>query len=186
MTPADLFFPWETRVLVHNIFAFFFCRKSISADSRHSNGYELCSSSRRHLSVFIRSGIHIILQSLLSAWKKQLASLFNLTYRNIDDVLSINNQGFEKYLGQMYPSELEIKDTTETIASASYPNVKLLIGRDGQHHTSFNDKPDDFNFLITNFPFLSSRVVIFYLHRPIAFYLSIHMPRFALCICMNV
>ena len=38
--------------LVDNIFVVF-CRKSLPADSRHSNGYELCPSFRRHLSVFI-------------------------------------------------------------------------------------------------------------------------------------
>ena len=38
-----------------------FCRKkSLPADSRHSNGYELCPSSRRHLSVFIRSGFQTV------------------------------------------------------------------------------------------------------------------------------
>ena len=37
------------------------------------------------------------IQSLLSARKKKLASLFNFTYRYIDDVLSINNPDFENY-----------------------------------------------------------------------------------------
>ena len=32
------------------------------------------------------------------------------------------------------------------------------IGRDGQLHTSIYDKRDDFNFHITNFPFLSSNI----------------------------
>ena len=32
----------------------------------------------------------------------------------------------------------------------------LSIGRDGQLHTSIYDKQDDFNFHITNVPFLSS------------------------------
>ena len=35
---------------------------------------------------------------------------------------------------------------------------KLSIGRDGQLHTSLYDKRDDFNFHITNFPFLSSNI----------------------------
>ena len=35
-------------------------------------------------------------------------------------VLSINNPDFEKYLGQMYLPELEIKDSTESNTSASY------------------------------------------------------------------
>ena len=39
------------------------------------------------------------IQSLLSTEKKHLASRFNLTYRYIDDVLSINNPEFENYLG---------------------------------------------------------------------------------------
>ena len=55
--------------------------------------------------------------------KKQLASWFNLTYRYIDDVFSLNNPEFENYLGQMYPAELEIKDTRENITSASYTRV---------------------------------------------------------------
>ena len=58
------------------------------------------------------------IQSLLSAGKKRLTSQFNFTYRYIDDVLSINNPDFENYLGQMYPPELEIKDTTESNTSA--------------------------------------------------------------------
>ena len=58
----------------------------------------------------------------------------------------------------MYPAELEIKDTTDSTNSASYLDFLLLIGRDGQLHTSIYDKRDDFNFHITNFPFLSSNI----------------------------
>ena len=98
------------------------------------------------------------IQSLLSVIKKQLVSQFNFTSRYMDDVLSIYNPDFEKYLGQMYPPELEIKDTTESYNSASYLNLLLSIGRDGQLRTSLYDKRDDFNFHITNFPFLSSNI----------------------------
>ena len=58
----------------------------------------------------------------------------------------------------MYPAGLEIKDTTESTTSASYLDLLLSIGRDGQLHTSIYDKRDDFNFHITNFPFLSSNI----------------------------
>ena len=58
----------------------------------------------------------------------------------------------------MYPLELEIKDTTESNTSASYLYLLLSIGRDGQLRTSLYDKRDDFNFHITNFPFLSSNI----------------------------
>ena len=86
----------------------------------------------------------------------QISSFFS--YRYIDDVFFIKNKDFENYLGQMYPVELEIKDTTESNTSASYLDLLLSIGRDGQLHTSIYDKCDDFNFHITNFPFLSSNI----------------------------
>ena len=57
------------------------------------------------------------IQPLLSTGKKRLASRFILTYRYINDVLSINNQKFENYLGHLYPVELEMKATTESITS---------------------------------------------------------------------
>ena len=47
-------------------------------------------------------------------------------------------------------------DTTESKTSASYLDLLLSIGRDGQHHTSIYDKQEDFKFHITNFPFLNS------------------------------
>ena len=58
----------------------------------------------------------------------------------------------------MYPAELEIKDTTESRTSASYLDLLLSIGSDGQLRTSLHDKRDDFNFHITNFWFLSSNI----------------------------
>ena len=58
----------------------------------------------------------------------------------------------------MYPVELEIKDTTEGNTSASYLDLRLSIGRDGHFHTFIYDKYDDFNFHITNFPFLSNNI----------------------------
>ena len=100
------------------------------------------------------------IQYLLSVGKKRLAPQFNFTHRYIDDLLSINNPDFENYIGQMYPPELEIKDTTESncYTSASYLDLLLVIGRDGQLRTPLYDKRDDFNFHITNFPFLSSNI----------------------------
>ena len=58
----------------------------------------------------------------------------------------------------MYPTELEIKDTTESNTSASYLDLLLSIESDGQLRTSPYDKRDDFNFHITNFPFLNSNI----------------------------
>ena len=130
--------------------------KGFPTDSRHSNGHKLCTSPSRHISVLIRSGIHTV---FALNWKeKKLASQFNFTYKYIDDVLSINNPDFENYLGQMYPAELEIKDTTESNISASYMDLLLSIESDGQLRTSLSDQRDDLNFYITNFPSLSSNI----------------------------
>ena len=106
--------------------------------------------------IFLYSYEAKVIQSLLSTDRKWLASQFNFTYRYIDDVLSINNP--ENYLGQMYPPELEIKDTTESNTSAFYLDLPLSIGRDGQLYTSLYDKRDDFNFHIKNVPFMSSNI----------------------------
>ena len=57
--------------------------------------------------IFLYSYEEEFIQSLLSTRKKQ-----HLTYRYIDDVLSINNPEFKKYLDQMYSAEIEIKDIT--------------------------------------------------------------------------
>ena len=64
----------------------------------------------------------------------------------------------ENYLDRMYPTELEIKDTTESNTFASYLNLLLSIGREGQLRTSIYHKHDDFIFHITYFPFLSGNI----------------------------
>ena len=58
----------------------------------------------------------------------------------------------------MYPAELETKDTTESNTSASYLDLLLSIGMDGHLSTSLCDIRGDFNFHITNFPFLGSNI----------------------------
>jgi hypothetical protein len=43
---------------------------------------------------------------------KKIAVSFNHIFIYIDDVLSINNHNFHKYVNLIYPDRLEIKDTT--------------------------------------------------------------------------
>ena len=66
----------------------------------------------------------------------------------------------------MYPPELEIKDTTESNTSASYFDLLLSFGKDGQLRTSLYDKRDDFNFHIKTF---RSWVATSHLCPPMAF-----------------
>ncbi|KAK3083072.1 hypothetical protein FSP39_013191 [Pinctada imbricata] len=108
--------------------------------------------------IFLYSYEAEFIQSLVSEGKRYLASEYNFTYRYIDDVLSINNPKFADYLSSIYPSELEVKETTETNNSASYLDIMLSYDTDGHMNTSLYDKRDDFNFSVTNFPFLSSNI----------------------------
>ena len=51
-----------------------------------------------------------------------------------------------------------LEDTTESNTFTSYLDLLWSIGKDGQLRSSLYDKLDDFNFHITNFPFLSSNI----------------------------
>ena len=64
----------------------------------------------------------------------------------------------DKHISSTETSIYCFKHTTESTNSASYLDLLLSIWRDGQLLTSIYDKRDDFNFNITNFPFLSSNI----------------------------
>ena len=98
-----------------------------------------------------------VVQSLLQAGKKHLAQQISSTYIYIDDVLSLKNTKFAKYLEFIYPRELEIKETTETAASSLYLDCYLYIDN-GKLTTRLYYKRNDFNFPTVNFPFLSSNI----------------------------
>ena len=66
-------------------------------------------------------------QGLFTKNEKKLARSFNLTFRYIDDVLSLNNSRFGNFVDRINPIELEIKDTTYTGRSASYLDQHLGI-----------------------------------------------------------
>jgi hypothetical protein len=50
------------------------------------------------------------------------------------------------------PPELEVKETTDTVSSASFLDLYLEFDDSGQISTEIYDKRDDFNFKIINFP----------------------------------
>ena len=50
----------------------------------------------------------------------------------IDDVLSLNNTKFSDYVELIYPIELEIKDTTDTVKSVSFLDLHLEIDNEGR------------------------------------------------------
>jgi hypothetical protein len=94
------------------------------------------------------------IQKLLHEKNKSFAVVFNSTFRYINTVLSINNDQFHSYVDSIYPSELEIKDTTESSTSASYLDLLLNIDSDGKLTTQLYGKRDYFSFTIVNFPYI--------------------------------
>ena len=88
---------------------------------------------------------------------KYFARIFNHTFRYIDDLLSINNKYFEDYISEIYPPELELKETTESENQASYLDVMLSIKENALFYKLY-DKRDDYEFDIINFPFLDSNI----------------------------
>ena len=98
------------------------------------------------------------IQTPIKSGKQHLAKSFHYTYRYIDDVLSINNPKFGNYVVDIFPAELEIKDTTDADHRASYLDLDLSYGRDKRLQVKLYDKRDDFNFIIVNFPFLRSNI----------------------------
>ena len=94
-------------------------------------------------------------------------------------VLSINNPEFGNYLEQMYPAELEIKDTTESITSAFLSRFTTVDWwRDGHLHTSIYDKRGFFS-ISTSQTFRLWKV-IFHLRLSMAF-LSLSLIRYTRC-----
>ena len=79
-------------------------------------------------------------------------------FRYIEDVISRNNSRFGDFVDRIYPTELEIKDTTDTDRFASYLNLHLEIDSEVRLSTKLYDKRDDFNFPIVNFPFICSNI----------------------------
>jgi hypothetical protein len=80
------------------------------------------------------------IQGLLKKNEKRLARSFNFTFRYIDDVLSLNNSRFGDFVDRTYPTELEIKDTTDTDRSASYFDLHFKIDSEGRLRTNFTTK----------------------------------------------
>ena len=84
----------------------------------------------------------------------QLAKTFSCTFRYIDDLLTLNNPNFVDEIKNIYPTQLELKKTTETDSKLSYLDLEINI-LDGKFTTTVYDKRDGFNFRIVNFPYIT-------------------------------
>ena len=108
--------------------------------------------------LFLYSYESDFLDGLLKQKQKQFAQSFNFSFRYIDDVLSLNNSRFGDFLHLIYPSQLEIKDTTDTVKSASYLDLYLKIDTRGRLNTKLYDKRNYFDIPIINISFLNGNI----------------------------
>ena len=98
------------------------------------------------------------IHNLIKSGKRQPAKSFNFTFRYIDDILSLNNSKFSDYINDIYPEELEIKETTDNSISSSFLDLLLEFDNDNRLRVTIYDKRDDFNFNIVNYPFLCDNI----------------------------
>ena len=108
--------------------------------------------------IFLYSYEAEFIQTLIRSGKRHLAKSFNFTYRYIDDVFSLNNHKFSDYVYDIYPVELEIKETTDDQYHSSFLDLLLEIDKDSRLRVKIYDKRDEFNFDIVNFPFLCGNI----------------------------
>ena len=82
---------------------------------------------------------------------------FNSFSRYLDDLLNIDNPYSEQMVGQIYPTEPQLKKANSFDTVAPFLDLNLAI-TNGIVSSKIYDKRDDFNFEIVNFPFLDGDV----------------------------
>jgi len=81
------------------------------------------------------------------------------TFRYIDDLSSVNNDNLGKSICEIYPLELELKDTTLSSKEVCFLDTKISRGVSSTpFHIDVYDQREDFNFRIVNFPFMDSNI----------------------------
>ena len=87
----------------------------------------------------------------------EIIEAFKSTSRYLDDLLSINNLYFEGMVNRIYPPGLQLNKANTSDTEAPFLDWHLSISN-GFVSSKINDKRDDFNFDIVNFPFLDGDV----------------------------
>ena len=87
---------------------------------------------------------------------------FKYVYRYIDDLLTLNDNGhFKNIFKDIYPSELELKQTATSSLGASYLDMDIKVD-EGSHKFGYTlyDKRNDFPFNVISMPNMRSNVPI--------------------------
>ena len=94
------------------------------------------------------------MSDLRKSKRHDIIDMFNDTSRYLDDIFTIDNPEFEKYIPDIYPAELQLNKANTSDKETSFLdlNIKVICS---DAHTSVYDKCDDFGFPIVNSPWLS-------------------------------
>ena len=87
-----------------------------------------------------------------------LARRFSYTFRYIDDLCAINDNGeFERVFSDIYPMEVELTKENSTNSSATFLDLSIEIN-ERKFSTHIYDKRDSFPFYITRMPYKDSNI----------------------------
>ena len=95
--------------------------------------------------------------SLSDVKQAEIIEAFKSTSRYLDDLLNIDNPYFEGMVNRIYPPELQLNKANTSDTEAPFLDLHLSISN-GFVSSKINDKRDDFDFDIVNFPFLDGDV----------------------------
>ena len=93
-----------------------------------------------------------------SSYTMYITRSFNFTFRYIDYVLSPINAKIDDLVAPIYPTELEMEETTVAARSVSYLELHLESYSGSRLRTKLYDKRDDFHNPIVNFPSIRSNI----------------------------
>ena len=109
--------------------------------------------------LFLFSYEYDFLDRLTKQKKLHLARKFNYVYRYIDDLICFGIDNFGEFAKDIYPKELDLKETTESNTAASYLDLMVMIA-DRKLQFKLYDKRDDFDFEIVNYPYIESNIPV--------------------------
>ena len=88
----------------------------------------------------------------------ELLKKFNNTSRFINDLTTLNNEGYlQQFKERIYPRELVLNQENKEDNRATFLDLEAHI-KDGKLYTKTYDKREAFNFEIVNYPDISGNI----------------------------
>ena len=107
--------------------------------------------------LFLFSCERDFMKNLSSDNQADVIKALNLTSRNLDDLLNIDNPYFEGMVNQIYPTKLQLNKANTSDNEAPFLDLQLYSSN-GFVSSKVYDKRDDFDFYIVNLSFLDGDV----------------------------